>query len=64
MNKPFTRKVLTKKELMVVDKLFNKLVDAYEKDHQTGRCRIKFCNVHYYLTTGKIEHYPNGYYVE
>jgi hypothetical protein len=64
MNKPFTRKVLTEKELKVIDKLFNKLADAYKRDHRTGRCKIPYCNVHYFLEQGKIEHYPNGYYVE
>jgi len=64
MSKPFSRKVLTKKELLVVDTLFNKMIRAYERDHVTGRCKISNCNVHYFIETGKVEHYPNGYYVE
>jgi hypothetical protein len=64
MNHPFTRTVLTRKELVVIDKLFNKLVAAYNRDHKTGRCKIVNCNVHYSIETGRIEHYPNGYYVE
>jgi len=66
--KPFDQKVLTKKELATLDKLFNKLHSAKERFHKAGKCVIENegiwpCEARIVLEEGKIHHYPNGYYI-
>lgn len=65
---PFDQKVLTKKELLVLDKLFNKIFRAKDRFHKAGKCKIENegiwpCEAEVRLAEGKIHHYPNGFYI-
>lgn len=67
-HKPFDQKVLTKKELATLDKLFNKIHRAAERYHKAGKCPIENeanwpCGATVQLETGKVHHFPNGYYM-
>jgi len=66
--KPFDQKVLTKKELAILDRLFNKIHEAKERFHKAGKCVIENegiwpCEADIRLAEGKVHHYPNGYYI-
>ena len=66
--KPFDQYVLTKKEMVVLDKLFNKLFEAAVRFHKAGKCNIENegiwpCETEILLVEGKVHHYPNGYYI-
>lgn len=66
--KPFDQKVLSKQELVVLDKLFNKIHKAAERFHKAGKCIIENegiwpCEKQIRLAEGKVHHYPNGYYI-
>ena len=63
MKKRLFRQVLNKKELIVTEKLYSKLLNACIKDHKTGKCKIKDCRLNVDLRIGTIEHYSNGYYI-
>ena len=68
-HKPFDQQVLTKKELAILDKLFNKIHRAAKRFHKAGKCPIENeanwpCSARIELALGKVHHYPNGYYME
>ncbi len=65
---PFDQQVLTKKELALLDKMFNKMAKAVLRFHKAGKCHIENhanwpCEARIRLETGKVYHYPNGYYI-
>ena len=67
--KPFNQQVLTKKELALLDKLFNKISRAAERYHKAKKCPIENhanwpCEARIDLALGRVHHYPNGYYIE
>ena len=67
-HKPFNQQVLTKKELAILDKMFNKIARAAERYHKAGKCPIENqanwpCEARVQLETGNVHHYPNGYYI-
>ncbi len=67
-HEPFDQQVLSKKELAILDKMFNKIARAAERYHKAHKCPIENeanwpCEAQVRLETGKVHHYPNGYYV-
>jgi len=67
-HKPFNQQVLSKKELVILDKMFNKIARAAERFHKARKCSIENeanwpCEARIELETGRVHHYPNGYYV-
>lgn len=66
--KPFNQQVLSKKELAILDKMFNKIARAAERFHKARKCPIENhanwpCEARIELETGRVHHYPNGYYM-
>ena len=67
--KPFDQQVLSKREIATIKRLKLKMEKALLKFHKDKKCVFenKFnwpCDQHFHLETGKVHHYPNGYYIE